>query len=1511
MGKIMKKFLLSLVFIFLFSIQGLASVYIVDAKYIAPKGKNAGTSACESGNFTFTNVSAAIDAATIDWSGIPHTIRICPGTYTENNIALDSTALDNGIIESTTGNKADVLITSNANNGPIFSITASISNLTMRNFSIKTTKDKGISQTTGTFQNSTFQNLSINSQNESLFFTSIGNMTFKDLTLSSINTGCFNAGNAGGPLIITTQNQPYNLLTCKDTGINLGSSVQNYTIEHTKITTSNANAASITATAANTLTVNDIECNASKKGSGIWIDGTVNTLDINNSKFYNMLYEAIYIKTLSSSGSKITNNIIDGGNRGIFLPNFLNPITIQKNIIQNATDYGLYLLNAPVWRSSQIDHNCFIDNKVSAYSRDTNAKFDDGAQGNYWSDWSGSGNYTIQDIPKYDTHPLSQCPLIAFPTPIADYHMDECAWNGTSSEVKDSSGNNLNGAAQATAQTTAGGILNNTGFFNNGTGNTDAIIIPDSDILSPHTGTNGEITVSAWVKLNAYPSTALQNRIPIVAKGDNNNWEYALYVYSDHRAGFSVWQSNGSSYKEISGGTLNLNTWYHITGVLKKGSFARVYVNGNLVVEATSKFNGTTTNGTSPLYIARRGSGNNYLNGYVDEVKIFDKSLSVSEIGTIYDNEKVGKNYDGTARASLHCRPSLTSCWNENFNNPSLVGKWDVSGKNYTPTVLGGRLRLTEANQNIATLATLNGELPADANYIEIEFDQFAYGGNGADGMTLTLSDASITPKAGANGGSLGYAQKNGVNGFAGGWLGFGIDEFGNYSAATEGRVGGESASDQTPTDREIDSFAIRGSGNKAVGYAYLTGTTTLNPEIDKNSNGHKYRLSIDTRANETWLKVDRQTSSNSPFVEIIPWYNATQSATAPQNFRLSLTSSTGGATNIHEADNFLLQAFSCGTIGNQKPQTNFAFDARDSFRSLSDRNISTKIVGKSFDLNVTSLNETNNGLQDFNGTVCVQIVDENNVSLSGNWVETKTVFNPATNSSLVSFTINKASKKATPMIAWKKDGTLNCSASPLTGDDNRTLASDFFAVRPDKFTINSSKATAGIPFDINFTAPMNASLSASTNYNESAGVSFDVSLKEHNASCITGTWSPNPNSFSFVNGFKKFTTTYSEVGLLDLNISDSAKPCASRFTAVDCDDANVSDGSTYSANLLPIGETVAQITVVPHHFKVTSTFLDFKNGAFTYLSNDTNLSKMSAELNATITAQNANNATTTNYNTDCYANATNATINYQPLTIDPSANLINLHYLETNSPISGTVGIGAGTFTLLNLPKTIFSTNDKGSAKLNVLINFDRSDAKPVNPFDLNISKIQVADASYPTVKGEHTPDSNATFVYGRIHAYDIQTNQASTPDPVEIEVYGKNASNTFLNGKPQNVLYWYRNTDHDFASQGSVTIPSPGTTHLTFTTSTPPENGLHVINIDYDDPTNATKQTVKMELPSWLLVSPANNEFTYEYVPTTNTIDTLKDNSKGVNSGTFSGSDFEIQKSKQTTKKGIKLFR
>lgn len=244
--------------------------------------------------------------------------------------------------------------------------------------------------------------------------------------------------------------------------------------------------------------------------------------------------------------------------------------------------------------------------------------------------------------------------------------------------------------------------------------------------------------------------------------------------------------------------------------------------------------------------------------------------------------------------------------------NPSTIfgANWVVSTSDTTgilPSIVNpGYLRLTNNTGNNAKAATVPGIFPAAGNYISVEFQQYAYNGSGADGVAVTLSDYAVPAVPGAFGGSLGYAQRTGVVGFAGGWLGVALDEYGNYQNPTEGRVGG-------PGFR-VDSVGARGSGSGMNGYNWLGGTGTLAPQIDNRTSttpslGYYYQVIVDARNEPTSTAVAVNRDTGAGYASLINIPNVYAAATSqgftqapvPTNWQISFTGSTGGATNIHE----------------------------------------------------------------------------------------------------------------------------------------------------------------------------------------------------------------------------------------------------------------------------------------------------------------------------------------------------------------------------------------------------------------------------------------------------------------------------------------------------------------------------------------------------------------------------------------------------------------------------------
>ncbi len=266
----------------------------------------------------------------------------------------------------------------------------------------------------------------------------------------------------------------------------------------------------------------------------------------------------------------------------------------------------------------------------------------------------------------------------------------------------------------------------------------------------------------------------------------------------------------------------------------------------------------------------------------------------------------------------------------ENFDNGSLAN-WSVMGfkssdgeisKN--PQAIGTRFRLNANIQNQATASAYNYVFPSAQNYLQVEFDHYAHSGSGGDGIALVLSDAKVPPQTGAFGGPLGYGMKRKINhpeehlredveGFAGGWLGVGFDEYGNYY-----RTGGETIlQDQTLKPNVVGirgEGALDANGKWLNGYEFIKGYGLKKNEQpaedidDRNGGLHRYRIILNSRtAGKYYLSVERKIGSQQwkTLIEKFDVYQQGNFNTVPENFRLSVTASTGWATNTHEIDNF------------------------------------------------------------------------------------------------------------------------------------------------------------------------------------------------------------------------------------------------------------------------------------------------------------------------------------------------------------------------------------------------------------------------------------------------------------------------------------------------------------------------------------------------------------------------------------------------------------------------------
>ncbi len=517
------------------------------------------------------------------------------------------------------------------------------------------------------------------------------------------------------------------------------------------------------------------------------------------------------------------------------------------------------------------------------------------------------GNRVLTEAEITELYELTRpCPNI-LPAPVLSYQMNAGPWNdGVAGEVKDSSGNNLDGMA-------VGGV----NWF---TGDDDPALVTDGaglgscgygefdTLQSQYIQTNhdpllnqaGDFTLGLWVKPDS--SVRFFGVRAILGKGFNYK---LMYTFAGQL--LFLWRDTSGQVRVAvaPANTLVSDQWSYVAMRYTAGE-QTLFVDG--VAVATTNFPFYAETNTAPLTIGQEVDiATTYFNGALDQFEIFNSALNDAQVQALQEQRFL-------------CAGAPLQCYNDTFDDGSIFGTtWDASSTSgtFTPGVVNGRVRLTENSPNQATRVTLNEIFPAANNRVIVEFDLYGYGGSGADGIALVFSDASVPAQAGGYGGSLGYAQTTnggGAPGFAGGWLGIGFDEYGNFSRNNEGRVGGYTDGQLRP-----DHVVLRGA--EANGYPYLKDSGLLVPGVDQlgpsPGPGHKYRIIIDsTTAGTSLISVERDIGAGYQFI-IAPFDVFAdfpgQQPLVPENFQISFTGSTGGSTNIHEFDDIQVCALQTG----------------------------------------------------------------------------------------------------------------------------------------------------------------------------------------------------------------------------------------------------------------------------------------------------------------------------------------------------------------------------------------------------------------------------------------------------------------------------------------------------------------------------------------------------------------------------------------------------------------------
>ena len=223
-----------------------------------------------------------------------------------------------------------------------------------------------------------------------------------------------------------------------------------------------------------------------------------------------------------------------------------------------------------------------------------------------------------------------------------------------------------------------------------------------------------------------------------------------------------------------------------------------------------------------------------------------------------------------------------------------LTGGYGPIPSNVNDANGDGWLRLTTNQGNQIGRALYTGGSFASTQGVVIDFEYVSWGGTGADGLSFFLYDANATMAGAGSGAALGYCSG------AGGYLGVGLDEFGNFSSPG---ATGRCPNNDGPGGVQ-DSIAVRGpvaSNNPYIGGTAVSGGID-SPGASARPAANKVRAMLVPNGSGGYrVTVALGPAGATP----VPLINALNFPfVAPSQLRVGVAASTGGSNNIHEVRN-------------------------------------------------------------------------------------------------------------------------------------------------------------------------------------------------------------------------------------------------------------------------------------------------------------------------------------------------------------------------------------------------------------------------------------------------------------------------------------------------------------------------------------------------------------------------------------------------------------------------------
>lgn len=189
-----------------------------------------------------------------------------------------------------------------------------------------------------------------------------------------------------------------------------------------------------------------------------------------------------------------------------------------------------------------------------------------------------------------------------------------------------------------------------------------------------------DFTLEAWIYISGVegPGNKIINK-GLTSVGDPPNAGYSLRANygGDNSIEFHVGDSDGTAIRLMYLG-LTTGKWYHVAGV-RDAMDLYLYLDGQLVAsEQTATIFDVTTNlplSIGAIYKGPASQTNEFMDGHIDEVRIWTKARSQSGINSLMN------------KSITTPQNSLMGAYN--FNDTLQTSAMDASGNNYNGIIIG------------------------------------------------------------------------------------------------------------------------------------------------------------------------------------------------------------------------------------------------------------------------------------------------------------------------------------------------------------------------------------------------------------------------------------------------------------------------------------------------------------------------------------------------------------------------------------------------------------------------------------------------------------------------------------------------------------------------------------------------------------------------------------------------------------------------------------------------------